>query len=292
MSDGSMIGVIIEAQPPCPGNQSIALGPQVLTPYVNSFLNAEPGGSLAVSLTWNIRGAGMQIGAGPGGPGVGLWVTANWNPPGHNYTYWSHNLGVQFDGQKWWIFDEDLQTMVTGVAFNVAEGALNGTTNLLAHGNVSGDSLSTGISNGGAIIIATPAFNVPPSTAGVLNDHPTGVWFNGNEWEVFNEDLAPMPAGAAFFVHVADGHDGAFTHFANSTNTVGDSTYLSNPNIDGQPNAKIFVTHAWNPEGRSGTYNNHSVGVWFDAGRGRWAIFNEDRAPMPNTIAFNVWVAP
>jgi V8-like Glu-specific endopeptidase len=298
-NDGSMIGVTVRGYSPglsgsvsCPGDQTILLGPQVLAPAVNSFLNAAPGGSLVISQSQNVNGDGMQIGVGPSGPSVGVWVTPNWNPPGRASRYWNHNIGVWFSEQKWLIFDQDLATMATGVAFNVAVGTLNSTTNLLAKGNVSGDSLPTSVTNGGAIVIATPVWNPPPATSGVYNDRPTGVWFNGNQWEVYNEDGSPMPAGAAFFIHVCDQHDGAFVHFASSSNTVSNWTYLTNPNIDGQPNAKVLVTHSWNPGGQSGTFNNHPIGVWFDASVGQWAIFNEDLAPMPTTIAFNVWVAP
>ncbi len=81
-----------------------------------------------------------------------------------------------------------------------------------------------------------------------------------------------------------------FVHRATSENISSNSTYLDHPLINGNPDAILYVTQNWNPGGGGGTYNNHPVGVWYDAGRKRWAIFNQDRAQMPNRAAFNVVV--
>src|SRR3712207_8294586 len=36
-----------------------------------------------------------------------------------------------------------------------------------------------------------------------------------------------------------------------------------------------------------GVNNARPVGVWYDADRERWAIYNQDQAPMPEGVAFN-----
>jgi hypothetical protein len=96
------------------------------------------------------------------------------------------------------------------------------------------------------------------------------------------QDEPAPPDGAAF--------DAVFVHRATSENISANSTYLDNPLTNGNPNVILYVTQNWNPGGSGGTYNNHPIGVWYDAGRKRWAIFNQDRARMPTGAAFNVAV--
>ncbi|WP_047866019.1 DUF7452 domain-containing protein [Rubrobacter aplysinae] len=95
------------------------------------------------------------------------------------------------------------------------------------------------------------------------------------------EDSAGLPGESTVFVH-------RVTPENNSAN----STYLDNPLTNGNPAVVVVVTQSWNPGGQGGTYNDHSVGVWYDASRDRWAIFNQDREPMPDDAAFNVLVFP
>lgn len=96
---------------------------------------------------------------------------------------------------------------------------------------------------------------------------------------------------------VSDGANGAespvesvFVHRASPENISANSTYLDNPLTTGDPDAILSVTQNWNPGGGSGTYNDHPIGVWYDADRQRWAIFNQDRKAMPEGAAFNVEV--
>jgi hypothetical protein len=84
--------------------------------------------------------------------------------------------------------------------------------------------------------------------------------------------------------------DSVFVHRATPESISSNSTYLDNRLINGNPDAILSVTQNWNPRG-DGTYNAHSVGVWYDDSVERWAIFNEDRAAMPEGAAFNVVVA-
>lgn len=84
--------------------------------------------------------------------------------------------------------------------------------------------------------------------------------------------------------------DAVFVHTATPDNIRANSTYLDNPTTNGDPNAIIHVTQNWNPGGEGGTYNDHSVGVWYDGGREQWAIFNQDREAMTEGAHFNVGV--
>lgn len=124
--------------------------------------------------------------------------------------------------------------------------------------------------------------------------HEIGVWYDryrdGGRWAIFNQDRAPMQEGSTFDVALLEEPNG-FVHRATPANTEGSRTYLDEPAINGKPDAVVSVTQNWNPGGGAGTYNDHRVGVSYDAGRGRWMILNEDGAPIPGGAAFNVTVA-
>ena len=124
--------------------------------------------------------------------------------------------------------------------------------------------------------------------------HEIGVWYDryreGGRWAIFNQDRAPMQEGSTFDVALLEEPVG-FVHRATPANTEGSRTYVDEPEINGNPDAVVSVTQNWNPGGGSGVYNDHRVGVSYDAGRGKWTIRNEDGAPIPDGAAFNVAIA-
>ena len=89
---------------------------------------------------------------------------------------------------------------------------------------------------------------------------------------------------------VTEAVQSVFIQRATSKNISANSTYIDNRRTNGNPDAVLSVTQSWNPGGGDGTYNDHPVGVWYDRSRGRWAIFNQDRASMARGAAFNVVV--
>ena len=121
--------------------------------------------------------------------------------------------------------------------------------------------------------------------------HNIGVWYEGKarSWAIFNQDLAPVPAGTTFKVVVPQASEG-FVHRATPSNTVGDATYLNDPLTNGKPDSAVRITQNWNPGGGRGVYNDHPVAVFYDSDVGQWAIYNEDGAPIPAGAAFNVVV--
>jgi hypothetical protein len=127
------------------------------------------------------------------------------------------------------------------------------------------------------------------------SDHNIGVWYDAEarRWAIFNQDLAPMARGTSFDVHVLSEGGAAFVHRATAENTVGDGTYLNDPLTDADHDAPPSVAQNWNPGGVvGGTYNDHPVGVRYDANLRQWVIFNEDGEAMPEGAAFNVTVLP
>lgn len=124
------------------------------------------------------------------------------------------------------------------------------------------------------------------------NPHEIGVWYyaRGGRWAIYNQDRAPMSENAVFNVIVLKG-PGAIVHHARAGNTSGDVTYIDNPLTNGDPKALLSVTQNWNPGGGTGVYNDHPVGVRYDAGLDRWGIFNRDHEPIPPGSSFNVAVS-
>ncbi len=170
-----------------------------------------------------------------------------------------------------------------GVAFvHRATGANSrGDYTYLDHPSINGDP--------GAVVLAAPS---PGQGGGAPYGHNVGAWYEPTEgrWAVFNQDLAPVPAGSAFEVVVPPA-DRGFVHRAAPPNTVGNATYLDDPLTNGEPGAEVSVTQNWNPGGGGGVYNDHPVGVLYDEDVGRWLVYNEDDSRMPEGAAFNVAVS-
>jgi hypothetical protein len=79
----------------------------------------------------------------------------------------------------------------------------------------------------------------------------------------------------------------SFIHRATDENSRGDYTYIGHPSINGSPNAIVLISHQRNV---GATSYNHNIGVWYEAGARKWAIFNQDRAAVPAGATFRVEV--
>lgn len=139
-----------------------------------------------------------------------------------------------------------------------------------------------------AIVLVSPG---PDRVGGEPADygHNIGVWYEGRagKWAIFNQDLAAVPAGAAFKVTIPKESAG-FVHYAKRSNTAGHYTYVDNKLTNGHPDAALSVTQNWNPGGGRGVYNDHPVGVQYNAKLKEWVIYNRDGAPMPEGATFNI----
>jgi len=238
-----------------------------------------------------------------GNPDAIALVTQNWNPGKSGEVYNDHHIGIwySYSQQKWSIFNQDLENMPEGAAFNVYVPPIgaNAFTHVANSANI--DSQVTYIdhpeTNGDPNFVAlfTPNWN-PRGLGGIYNDHATGIWFDDvlQKASVFNEDLALMPEEAAFNVLIPDDDEIVFTHTATIANSSFNWTTLDHPKLNGNPHALVFVTHNWNPGGGlGGVYNDQAIGVWYWDSAGRWAIFNQNTdIDMPAGAVFNVLVVP
>ena len=152
-------------------------------------------------------------------------------------------------------------------------------------------------SRGDFTYLDDPALNGDPDAVVVASpagayDHNIGVWYEAGKqrWAIFNQDITPVPSGSKFEVFVPPESE-RLVHRATEENTSGDTSFIDDPLLNGKPDAEVSVTQNWNPGGGDGVYNDHPVGVRYDAGKERWAVFNGDRTDLPGGAAFNVTVS-
>jgi hypothetical protein len=212
--------------------------------------------------------------------------------------YDPHPLGVWYNSLagRWTIFNEDTQAMTIGTSFSIREQPASCTAlpvwqvylHTATASNTAGDhtvldSIVTDY-NPNAVVEVTQDYR------GVYDPHEVGVYYTGSQWAIFNEDQAPMPAGAAFDLSVGQAQQTAYQnvyiHAATAANTFGHVTYPSDGEFT-NPNLTPRVNQVWNANDVCGcVYNPHAVGLWYNPLAGRWSVYNVDRAPMPAGAAF------
>jgi hypothetical protein len=273
------------------------------THVITAEANVNGGGAVAkASTTVNVsRGVEgfVQAASGKGGSASlsllniprssVVHVTAVSNPsPG------AHPAGVMWDGKGWAIFNNDKADIADGATYLICVRAPSAAAFVyrasLTDTSSNSCILKHPLLDGRPEVrpILTSVWN-PNGATGVNNPHPIGAWWTGSHWAVYNEDRAPMPAGAAFHIEVArDGGD-VFLHRATLTSIAGNTSRLSHPRLDKNPHAIFHCTHIWNPDGALGVYNPHCTAVrWDGAG---WSIVNLDLAPMPEGASFVIAIA-
>jgi hypothetical protein len=86
------------------------------------------------------------------------------------------------------------------------------------------------------------------------------------------------------------GVEASFIHRATDENSRGDYTYIRDPSIDGDASAIVLVSPGTGREDIGGASYGHNIGVWYEPASRRWAIFNQDLAPVPEGSTFEVVV--
>ncbi|MEQ8274088.1 MAG: ricin-type beta-trefoil lectin domain protein [Deltaproteobacteria bacterium] len=197
-------------------------------------------------------------------------------------------VGVVFRNGRWSIATMNKKPIPHGTQFNVlvlppdAPGAfqhratkanIRANQTVLEHPAIKG--------NPRVMPIVTPVL-------GPRQSDPLGVWWNGSQWTIYNQDRKAMRAGALFNVLVA-GRGGSPAAWDVRVHKVTGATKRHNAgkHISAlglkNNNAKLFVTQAY---GKGTPYNTNDIGLWFD--RGEWWVFNESRAELPDGLLINV----
>jgi hypothetical protein len=82
----------------------------------------------------------------------------------------------------------------------------------------------------------------------------------------------------------------SFVHRATDGNSRGDYTVISDPSLDGHPNAIVIASPPSDRENAETASYDRNIGVWYAGSAHKWAIFNEDRSPIPAGTTFEVVV--
>jgi len=81
-----------------------------------------------------------------------------------------------------------------------------------------------------------------------------------------------------------------FVHTATAGNISADASYITHPDLDGNPSAQILISHNWNPPGSGGVYNDNNTGVFYSNGQNKWGVYNESGAAMVVGSSYNVYI--
>jgi len=128
----------------------------------------------------------------------------------------------------------------------------------------------------------------PNGGSGVYNNNVSGLWYDGVNWTIFNEDPSvDIVEGSSYNIYIADPAN-VFTHISTAANqgaldsyTVIDDERFNNSN----PGPYAIMSNYWNP---NSVYNNYIYGFWYDASAERRNIYTEGGMPIPEGAAFKI----
>ncbi len=201
---------------PAPYALSLRPGAVVNNPSTDAFAEAVVG-QMSSTLPGGYSAGVRGINNGTGGLGIGVWGSqdgSGWGVYGEVAGDGRGVYGSASGGGGVGVYARG--GGATGTALAVDEGAIRvvgagpGTdTTVFVHQATAGNITvhSTDIDHPltnddpDAILIITQNWN-PGGVGGMYNAHPIGVWYDGSHWEIFNQDFAAMPEGAAFNVLV------------------------------------------------------------------------------------------
>lgn len=212
-----------------------------------------------------------------------LVASHNWNPDGaSNGVYFTQPFALLWNGDGWALNTLDKKAFPNDTCFNVIQAERkNGFVHVADAPTSNWTPIKNALCDGkpDATVIVTPN----TSEGSHSGEHNIGVWYDAasKNWMIFNQDRKDMPKGARFNVVVGAAGNRLVADAKNTTAhmvTVAGTTY-------DHPKARIVVTQNWNAA--TSVYNDHPIGVWYDASKKSWMVYNEDRAPMPAGAEFN-----
>ena len=132
------------------------------------------------------------VASGSGGVGVyGQATTANTVGVTAQGSYASNSVALSIAGGN---------IRVQGAGNNTSTPAfihITTVASISANYSVIHNSMCDG--NPNAILLVTPNLS-PQGVLAAYNNHPIGVWYNGSNWTIFEQDSVAMPVGEAFNV--------------------------------------------------------------------------------------------
>src|SRR4051812_19117701 len=140
----------------------------------------------------------------------------------------------------------------------------------------------------GRVLMLTPmAVRGTPKVAA-----PLGVWLTapGGNWAIYAQDRTPLPYGAMFSVGSFDADKNHFVVTASPNNVSRGMLYIDSVATNNRPSAVIQVVAEFSPTADFDGYNRAFLAVYYDALQRKWAIFNQNNAPIPQGLRVHVVV--
>lgn len=132
-------------------------------------------------------------------PNAVFFVSHNWVP---NSVYNTNVDGIWYNtnSSRWEIYNEDFSTMEEDAAFNIV--IPNSSINTFKHTSATANITSNYTVIDNAAINGDPNaiifFEHDWTSTQVYHTHRMGVWYNGSNWAIYNEDLTNMQEDVAF----------------------------------------------------------------------------------------------
>ena len=213
----------------------------------------------------------------------------------HNYKlfgpFYNHVTSVLFWNNEWYIKNEEGFNIDAGVSFHIMRAGINETA--FAHG------ATTQNVDGYRTYMDHPDLNGNPdaiivyshmNTGVAGNDMITGVEYidDDDQWTIYNQDLSTsIPLGSEYFIVIPNQSSLSFIHTTNIFTTASSYSIITHPDLNSNPNAKLFVSHNLT---KSNNVFEKNIGVFYHPQLERWTIIALDGSDMPNGIAFNVMI--
>jgi hypothetical protein len=139
--------------------------------------------------------------------------------------------------------------------------------------------------NGGlphGVQIDDPALNGRPDAVLVAGRLATagasasalGVWYDGARWWLYNEDGASMAAAETFAYAEGSALGGHVVH-TQANDFLGIGVYVDDARVNGKSSAVVIPQHEFGQ-----AVNASALGVWYDAARGQWVVYNENGSAL------------
>jgi hypothetical protein len=209
---------------------------------------------------------------------------------GTHEEYMAQSHGLWWAGTEWSIFNEKQIDIDQNLAFNVLNAKANGSafthTVTLANTILNWSLIDNALLNNNP----TAVFFISKSwDNGVYDTAHVGIWYDQSnaKWSVYNENgSTALKPNSTYNIFVPNAGTSYFKHVATSNYYI---TYLDNPLLNGNPDAKIFVVHDYTNSPSNYGYINRELGVWYDGSA--WTIYNDDPSDtLFNGATFNVLV--
>ncbi|MGV6828679.1 MAG: T9SS type A sorting domain-containing protein [Flavobacteriales bacterium] len=142
--------------------------------------------------------------------------------------------------------------------------------------------------NPNANIVISHVWN-PNGESAIYNNKQTGIFYNGSNWGIYNEDASPMIEGSHYFVYIGSNDDDFITHIASVGNQHPSGafyTVIDDTDFNGGTGPYAIMTTYFNP---NSVRNTHNYGFWYDdITTNKRVIYSEDSADIPTDAAFKI----